>query len=157
MRSTVAPSTLYSSFRVSGELFLLFASYDLTTRTFKSVKLFAHAILFEFDIREVLGDFSSGNLSKLPLLIRFSFHQIAGTERCSARRDSKVGTHVNRGEDYVVSEVAVSVQWLLLIVREYVYIVAIVTNNVLLRFAGGLDVIGIVHVIVGRPKSRYNL
>lgn len=67
------------------ELFLLLASHDLTVRMSNSVGFFAYAILFDFDTREVLGDLPSGNLSELPLLIRFSVQEVTGTERRSAR------------------------------------------------------------------------
>lgn len=150
MHSTVASSTLHSSFRVSFELFLLLASNDLTVRMSKSVDFVAHAILFDFDARDVLDDPSGNNLRELSLLIWFSVDEVVGTERRSARRDSKVGTHVNRTRyDHVIFKVSASNQWLLLAVAEHVYTIAIVTNNVLLHFAGDLDVTSI-NLIIGQ-------
>ena len=77
----------YCNYRLNTycELFLLLTSHDLTVSTFKYVVLIAHAILFDFNIREVFDDFSSGDLSELPLLIRFSINKVIGTEHCPTR------------------------------------------------------------------------
>lgn len=72
-------------------------------------------------------------------------------------RDSKVSAHIGGRKDQVVFQLGVSVQRLLLAIGEYVSAMAVVTNDVLLRFTGDLDVARIVHVIVSQAQVSVQL